>query len=143
MYWLDNSWINSDISFIICIGRNQFTHYSRLLINFFQHIVRISSFTNIRKIKFSCISTAFNSISFIIGNCDSIFGQNNQLFIVNFHKLTSFTNHSHGIWTNHVVTFTNTNQKWRFVFGNINRIWCLRVNKSKRIWPLDNMKRFF
>ena len=47
---LDDSWIYDHLPIFICIGLNEFTHDSRLLIDFLEHIVRIGPFTNIRQV---------------------------------------------------------------------------------------------
>ena len=139
---LNNISIHSHLTLIICIGLNKLTHHCWLLINFFEHIVWVCSFTNIRKVKLSCITITFFDISIIVLNFNTIRLHDNQLLIVNFHILICFTNHSHGIWADHIIAITKTNQKWWFVFCHINCWGIFWIHEGKGIWSTNNMKSF-
>ena len=106
---LDNFSIYSHLTLVICVSLDELTHHCWLLIDFFEHIVRVGSFTDIRKVKLSSIAITFFNISIIILNFDTISFHDNQLLIVNFHVLVCFTNHSHSIRADHVITITKTN----------------------------------
>ena len=109
---LDNSWIYHYLTRFICIGLDQLTHDSWLLIDFFEHVVWVSPFTNIRKVEFSRVASPFFDVSIIVLHFNAVSLDNDQLLVMDFHVLVGFTNHGHGIRADHIVTISKTDQEW-------------------------------
>ena len=137
---LDDSRINQHLIIFIRIGADQLPHHSRLLVNFLQHVVRISAFADIRQIQLSCIATPFKNVTIVILHFYTISRHDNQLFIMDFHIFAGLTNHSHSIGTDHVIAFAQANQKRRFVLGNVDRRRILGIYQGKSVGTFDNVK---
>ena len=94
---LDDSWVNDYLTRLICVGLYQLTHHCWLLINFLEHIVRVSSLTDIRQVKFSSVTSTLTTVAIIVLNFNTISLDDYQLLVMDFHVLVGLTNHSHSI----------------------------------------------
>ena len=109
---LDNSWVYHYFTCFIGVGLDEFTHHSWLLIDFLEHVVWVSPFSNIRKVKFSRVAIPFLDMSIIVLDFNAISLDNDQFLVMDFHVLVSFTDHGHGIRADHIVAIAKTDQKW-------------------------------
>ena len=137
---LDDGRINQHLIIFIRIGADQLTHHGRLFINFFQHVVRISTFADIGQVQLSSIAATFKNIAFVVLHFYTISRHDDQLFIMDFHVFAGLTNHSHSIGADHVVAVAQANQNRRFVFGNIDRRRILGIYQGKSVGTFDNVK---
>ena len=137
---LDDGRINQHLITVIRISADQLPHHGWLLVNFLQHIVRISAFADIRQVQLSSIATTFKNIAFVVLHFYAISRHDDQLFIMDFHVFAGLTNHSHGIGADHIVAVTQANQKRRFVFGNVDRRRILGIYQGKSVGTFDNVK---
>ena len=108
----DDSWLYHYLTCLICIGLDEFTHHGWLLVNFLEHVVRISSLADIRKIEFSRVASALTTISVVVLDFNAVCFDDDQLFVMDFHILVGLTNHGHGIRADHIVTISKTDQEW-------------------------------
>ena len=139
----DDSWLYHYLTRFICIGLDQLTHDSWLLIDFFEHVVWVSPFSNIRKVKFSRVACPFFDVSIIVLYFNAVSLDNDQLLVMDFHVLVGFTNHGHSIRANHIVTISKTDQEWWLIFRYIDGAWIFRIHQSKSIGPTDDVEGFF